>query len=563
MKRRPTANPDVTGPLRAFAYLRVSTGRQKTHDLSIPDQRKQAVAYCAKQGWTLVAEYVDAGITGTIEDRSEFQKMIDRAYDDDHPVDVILVHSLSRFFRDAFVLEMYVRKLAKCGVRLASITQELGDDPTQVMMRQIIALFDEYQSKENGKHVLRAMKENARQGYYNGSPKPLGYTTEVAETRGDRVMKKLVVDIVEAETVKLIFKLYRLGDGQSGPLGLKTTACWLNKRGYRTRRGARFGLGTIHAILTNSVYVGKWVFNKRCSKTLLEKPTSEHIVVDVPPIIAQDEFDAVAATLRTRDPRVTAPRTITGPILLTGLAHCATCGGAMTLRTGTSKSGAVHKYYTCSTCARKGKTACKGRSIPMGKLDALVTDHLAERLFHPERLTAILASVGARRAERAIQIDTRIATLQTEVAEAEEKLKRLYKMVEDGVTDLDDILKDRLASIKLDRDRSRLALERIRSTNASPAPFEPEAIERFGRVMRENITSGEIPFRKAYIQSVVDRIEVDDSVIRILGNKATLEQAIAGRAVGSAGVRSFERKWRARHDSNVWPPPSEGGALSS
>jgi len=22
-------------------------------------------------------------------------------------------------------------------------------------------------------------------------------------------------------------------------------------------------------------------------------------------------------------------------------------------------------------------------------------------------------------------------------------------------------------------------------------------------------------------------------------------------------------EWRARHDSNVWPPPSEGGALSS
>jgi hypothetical protein len=32
------------------------------------------------------------------------------------------------------------------------------------MIRQIMALFDEYQSKENAKHTLRAMKENARQG---------------------------------------------------------------------------------------------------------------------------------------------------------------------------------------------------------------------------------------------------------------------------------------------------------------------------------------------------------------------------------------------------------------
>lgn len=39
----------------------------------------------------------------------------------------------------------------------------MGDDPMHVMMRQIMALFDEYQSKENAKHVLRAMNENARQ----------------------------------------------------------------------------------------------------------------------------------------------------------------------------------------------------------------------------------------------------------------------------------------------------------------------------------------------------------------------------------------------------------------
>lgn len=31
-------------------------------------------------------------------------------------------------------------------------TTELGDDPSQVMMRQVIALFDEYQSRENAKH---------------------------------------------------------------------------------------------------------------------------------------------------------------------------------------------------------------------------------------------------------------------------------------------------------------------------------------------------------------------------------------------------------------------------
>ena len=48
--------------------------------------------------------------------------------------------------------------------------------------------------------------------------------------------------------------------------------------------------------------------------------------------------------------------------------------------------------------------------------------------------------------------------------------------------------------------------------------------------MRDNIATGAIPFRKAYLQAVIERIEVDDDVVRIVGNTATLEQAIAGGA---------------------------------
>ncbi|WP_230174644.1 zinc ribbon domain-containing protein [Rhizobium sp. CECT 9324] len=69
----------------------------------------------------------------------------------------------------------------------------------------------------------------------------------------------------------------------------------------------------------------------------------------------------------------------------------------MTLRTG--KSGR-YRYYTCATCAQKGKSACKGRSIPMDKLDKLVTDRLAETLFKPDRVRAILGGLLERQASR-------------------------------------------------------------------------------------------------------------------------------------------------------------------
>lgn len=518
----------------------------------MPDQGKQIAAYCDKKSWLCVAEYQEPGASATDDNRPEFQKMIERACDGDHPFDVIIVHSFSRFFRDAFGLEMYVRRLAKVGVRLISITQELGEDPAQVMMRQLIGMFDEYQSRENGKHVLRAMKENAHQGFYNGARIPLGYKLETVERRGNRIKKRLVVDDVEADIVKLMFGLYLRGDGTSGPLGVKALTCWLNEHGHRTRLDARYGVATVHGILTNRIYIGEWIFNRRDSKTLVEKPKGEHVQIDVPAIIDRAEFEAVQATLKAHNPRATPARVVTGPILLTGLATCATCSGPMTMRTGTSKSGRVYTYYSCSTHGRQGKTGCTGRSIPMGKLDTLVTDHLVSELLQPDRLRATLASLWALRSERTAEVDGRVVALRKEVTAAEDKLKRLYTMVEDGVTDLDDILRDRLASLKLERDRAKAALDRIHVAERSPATIDPDLVERFAEFMRENVTNGEIPFRKAWLQAIVDRVEVDDDVIRIIGDKANLETVVAsGGAHIATGVRSSVRKWRARKDSNL------------
>lgn len=148
----------MTVPLRAALYLRVSTARQAEHDVSIPDQKRQGETYCATRGYQLIETYVEPGASATNDRRPEFQRMIEAGTSKPAPFDIVIVHSFSRFFRDHFELEFYVRKLAKNGVRLVSITQEMGDDPMHVMMRQIMALFDEYQSKENAKHVLRALR---------------------------------------------------------------------------------------------------------------------------------------------------------------------------------------------------------------------------------------------------------------------------------------------------------------------------------------------------------------------------------------------------------------------
>ena len=99
--------------------------------------------------------------------------------------------------------------------------------------------------------------------------------------------------------------------------------------------------------------------------------------------------------------------------------------------------------------------------------------------------------------------------LEREAHEANERLRRPYKLMEDGVTEMDDVLKHRIAALEADQDRVQAALNRARAGVRPAVDISPVVVERFGQTMREELTTGEVPFRKAYLGSIVDRIEVD------------------------------------------------------
>ena len=111
------------------------------------------------------------------------------------------------------------------------------------------------------------------------------------------------------------------------------------------------------------------------------------------------------------------------------------------------------------------------------------------------------------------------------------------------------MLSDRLTALKADRDRAKAALERAKESSASQIRIDPALIERFGRVMRENFSTGSVPFRKAYLQALIDSIEVHDDVVRIRGSKDVLEKAIFASQNG-ASCSQMSTNWRARRDSN-------------
>ena len=558
MARKPRTQTAAPATIKAALYLRVSTGRQAESDLSIPDQQRQLAAYCALKDWTVDQEFIEPGNTATDDKRPQFQTMIDAALSKPPPFSVILVHSFSRFFRDQFQFEFYARKLARNGVRIISITQELGDDPMSLMMRQIMNLFDEYQSRENAKHTLRAMKENARQGFWNGARPPVGYKIVGAEQRGTKIKTRLEIDPVQADKIRLIYRLALMGDENSGSMGIKAIASYLNARGVTTRDGGRWGSSAVYYVLTAPTYVGEHHFNKRVAKTGEFKTDDEHVVMAVPPIVTREQFDAVQKLMIQRRPTSAQSQAYCGPTLLGGIIFCGQCGSAMTLRTGRGNGG-QYRYYTCGTRARTGDTGCKGVTIREDAADAAVVHHLENRLLEPKRLAAMMDKIIDRRDAFVQRRSKHIADLRKRATETDAKLHRLYQAIKNGLADPSDkSLKARIYELKEIRDglegeatRTAAAVERMGTA------LTPALLRQFAKATREMLRSENGGYRRDLLKAVAQRVDITpEGGLRISGCKVELLRTISannGVEEAALDVHTREPVWRALQDSNLRP----------
>ncbi len=148
-------------------------------------------------------------------------------------------------------------------------------------------------------------------------------------------------------------------------------------------------------------------------------------------------------------------------------------------------------------------------------------------------------------------MDRRLITLQREVADCDDRLRRLYRSIEDGIVELDDILRERTAALKSERERAKAALDRARAQCGSVTTIDSAKIDAFARLMNEKLDTGDTNARKAYIRSIVDAIEADDNAIRIIGSKDALRAVIAGKQTANGNVRGFVRKWRASQNKTT------------
>ena len=536
---------------RVAVYARVSTSRQAAHDISIPDQIARAQKHCDGHGWTLVQTFVDAGASATNEKRPELQRMMDMACTNPSPFDIVLVHSQSRFFRDAIAYGLYKRKLERHGVLLISITQDFGTGPSAEFAETVIAASDAFFSAENAKHTSRTMIENARQGFWNGSLPPFGYRTVEAERRGQKIKKRLEVDEREAAVVRQMFKLFLEGDGTKAPFGVKEVASWLNSHGFRNKRGNLFFTSCVHRILTRETYAGTHYYNRCDSRQQKARPRDEWIALQVPAIISRDEFDRVQALMKSRNPNMTPPRITASEVLLTGLAQCECCGGALMLRTGTGKGGKVYRYYACARSRLKGRMACdRPASVPEHELDGLVLSALADQLLTPDRLTALLREAIRHRKANLSGNQAKRAALRRELKTLEGQIERLYDAIAQGIVTDTTLLRGKIDGLMGRRDECTRLLAALEAEQPPlRQAFSRQQASTMAATLKRRLLDAPKGLQKRYLQGLVTQIVVDQEKAVISGPPAAIAAAASAGDL-NGGVRTSVRGWRALGESN-------------
>lgn len=108
----------ITESTNVVIYARYSSHNQ--NETSIEGQLKVCYDFCKRNNYTVIHEYIDRALTGTSDNRPEFQQMIEDAAR--KKFQYIIVYQLDRFSRNRYDSAIYKNKLKKHGVRVLSAT---------------------------------------------------------------------------------------------------------------------------------------------------------------------------------------------------------------------------------------------------------------------------------------------------------------------------------------------------------------------------------------------------------------------------------------------------------
>lgn len=375
--------------LRVAAYARVSSDKDAAfHSLEAQTAYYEEYVF-AHSDWELVGIYSDNGISGTIINRPEFQRLIEdcRA----GKIDLVVTKSITRFARNTVVLLETIRELKALGIDCYFEKEDMHSiSPDGELLLTLLAMYAEEEARsasENQKWRIRKLFE---QGKLPG---------------GKRYGYKLVDNVLqivpeEAEVIRQIFEHYLSG------WGCTKIARALTEAGIPAPYGGTWSHASVRDILQNEKYAGNLLLQKtfredfrtkRKRKNTGELPKynvrNSHV-----PIVSHATFDRVQAELSRRSiiNHDQGEKRQGSEKLFKGLIICGICGKRYVHKYA---SGRTHNrpIWICTTYNNLGKDCCDSQYIPESVLIETTMNVLGEASLSRQLIMEKIARIDVPR----------------------------------------------------------------------------------------------------------------------------------------------------------------------
>ena len=421
---------------RVLCLYRVSTDKQLYHndknEADIPMQRIRCRNFAEQQGWTIVCELQEEGVSGhkvRAENRDRIQMI--KEYANQKKFDILLVFMFDRIGRIAdetpFVVEWFVRN----GIRVWSAQEgeQRFETHTDKLTNYIRFWQADGESEKTSIRTSNSMAILTEQGCFTGGLCPYGY--QFVKTGRTNKRKQEVNDLViceaEAYVVRLMFRLAR----EEG-YGAQRIANYLNAKGIKNRSGKNWHPSTIHGVLKNILYTG-----------ILRSGKSRSEVLESIRIIDDGTFQVVQKMLvarsRTNEKYRSVPLNTRGMALLSGNIFCGHCGARLCITTsgkGRPKADGTDTVRVRYVCQTKTRTHgdCDGQTgYTVSKLDGII-DSIVRNIFSRVKNIGREDVLNACYYHETSSKRSFVQGLQREVAKADTELQKLKAEIVKALT---------------------------------------------------------------------------------------------------------------------------------
>lgn len=302
-------------------YPRVSTEDQSRFGFSLDEQEESLKRLCEWKGYKIYKVYREEGVSAKSMNRPKFQEMIQDMKDG--KINKILVYKLDRLTRSIQDLETICKLLEEYKCDLESECEEINTStPTGVFFMRMTTILAQLEIERTSERTKFGLMGAAKKGHFSGKA-PIGYR---------KINKELVIDEVESEVVKDIFKSYLSGQ----------SVCTITKRlNEKNALNRNWRTTTIDRMLSNYIYSGNYQHRKRIQN-------EETILLEdvCPAIIDKHDFELVQKQKEKNLKNYIRKHTY---VYMQRIV-CSKCNKIMGGSSTTSKNKPTQIYYKCNCC---------------------------------------------------------------------------------------------------------------------------------------------------------------------------------------------------------------------